>query len=41
MGLTITEFANRAAQGVRRRLVEGEAFEVENDEDLPDDATPE
>jgi hypothetical protein len=39
-GMTISEFAQRAAADTRRRLVEGEAFTVENEESLPDSATP-
>jgi len=39
-GLTVDQFAARASQNVRRRLIEGDAFTVENEEDLPDSATP-
>ncbi len=38
--LTISEFAQRAAGDTRRRLVEGPAFTVENEGELPDSSTP-
>jgi hypothetical protein len=39
--MTIDDFARRASQNVRRRLLEGEAFEVEDSDQLPDASTPE
>lgn len=38
--MTIDQFAQRAAGETRRRLVEGEAFTVVDEESLPDSATP-
>ena len=38
--LSVGQFAARAAQQVHRELVEGDAFTVEDEEDLPDDALP-
>lgn len=38
--LTVSEFAQRAAGNVSRELLDTEASEVENEEELPDSATP-
>ena len=38
--MTISQFAQRAADETRRELVEGDAFTVVDEEDLPDGATP-
>lgn len=38
--LTISEFAQRASGETRRRLLDGPAFTVENEEELPNAATP-
>ena len=38
--MTISQFAQRAAAETRRELVEGPAFTVVDEEDLPDGATP-
>ena len=38
--LTVDQFAQRAAAETRRRLLETEATEVEDEESLPDSATP-
>ena len=38
--MTISQFAQRAAGETRRELVEGDAFTVVDEEDLPDGATP-
>lgn len=38
--LTISEFAQRAAGETRRRLLEGPAFTVEDEDKLPDSSTP-
>lgn len=40
MSLTISQFAQRAAGQTRRRLVEGDAFTVVDEEELPDSSTP-
>jgi len=38
--MTIDEFARLAAGETRRRLVEGPAFTVEDEEELPEASTP-
>ena len=38
--LTISQFAQRVAGETQRRLLEGDAFTVVDEDELPDDSTP-